>query len=201
MSGIRIAEDVGYAKNNEKNLIQRIDQDGPTSLTVQNLGEAAVVFSAEKHSDDSNIAMSGDTAVAAENTGYTGNDSTLAFTGQALNNTAIVPGTVEIIPTTGSNTVDAYDTDGDGILYTDDDDAEECGTINYHTGALVLAYPTGKAPNTGTISANYNYQTATVADAGQQVMTIPAQSVGERINVYAAGYGAGSKVRVVSVII
>lgn len=187
----------GVALQNEANEIMRISEaSGPITLVVRNLESHTVVVSATKKSDGALKALSEETAVAAENTGYTGNTVTLAFTGQVLNHLPIVPGSVSIEPTVGGNTVDAQDLNGDGKLYTDDVDQDYCGTINYFTGALVLFYPAGKAPNTGAISADYQYSTLIAAD-GIVTLHVPnfTSADDESLIIKAAG-SSNSKVRI-----
>lgn len=171
---------------------------GPVTIVVKNKSETAangLVVSVIKKSDSENVKLAEDTAVAAENTGYTGNASTLDFTGQVLNNLPVVPGTVVVEPTTGGNTVNAKDRDGDGILYTDDVDEDACGTINYFTGALALHYPLGKDPNTGAISADYNYGKLVVA-GGVKSMQIPSLAPTDEVLYVRAASLNGAKVSV-----
>lgn len=119
------------------------------------------------------------TAVAAEATGYTGNGATLAFTGQALNNTPIVPKSVRLTPATSG--VDLID-GGDGKFYTDDTDADEAGTIDYFTGDIILAYPAGKAPD-GAIAGDYSYEDAVLTSGGRKTYSFNSLSPQETIVV------------------
>lgn len=154
----------GAALENAANEILRVqDAQGPLTIIVKHIDSDGdeVALSVSRQSDSAIVALDEDTAVANEDTAYDGNTSTLAFSGESLDNTPIVPGTVVIEPTAGGDTVNATDRDGDGILYTDDNDEDACGTINYFTGALVLDYPTGKAPNTTNIVADYTYSVST----------------------------------------
>jgi hypothetical protein len=154
----------GAALENVANEILRVqDAQGPLTIIVKHIDEDGdqVALSVSRQSDSAIVALDEDTAVSNEDTAYDGDTSTLAFSGESLNNTPIVPGTVVIEPTAGGNSVDATDRDGDGLLYTDDVDEDLCGTIDYFTGALVLDYPTGKAPNTTNITADYTYSLAT----------------------------------------
>lgn len=95
--------------------------------------------------------------ISGESTGYTGDGSDLSFTGQALDKLPVSPGTVVVKPTAGGTSVDARDTYGDGVLWSVEAVPVQCGTINYTTGALALQYPTGKAPATGAITADYRW--------------------------------------------
>lgn len=194
-----VSQGYGTAKINEATTILTISEaKGPVTLAVQHVDEdgGQVVLSAHRKSDDTLVALSEETAVAAENTGYTGNTVTLDFTGQVLNHLPIVPGSVSIEPTVGGATVDAQDLNGDGKLYTDDVDQDYCGTINYFTGALVLFYPAGKAPNTGVISADYQYSIgiAVLGRADLHVLYLsPVEN--ESLIIKAAG-AANSRVRI-----
>jgi hypothetical protein len=155
----------GAALKNEAAEILRItDAKGPITLVCQHVDEDGdeVVLSVSRKSDGALVALAEDTAVSGEDTGYDGNAALLDFTGQSLDELPIVPGSVTIIPTAGGNSVNATDRDGDGKLYTADNDEDECGSIDYFTGALVLHYPAGKAPNTTNILADYTYGVSTV---------------------------------------
>jgi hypothetical protein len=169
---------------------------GPTAVAVHNVGDNPVVVQVRRTSDDTLVALEEDTAVASEDTAYDGDTSTLAFSGENLNSLPIVPGSVEIVPTAGGDSVDAKDTNGDGILFTDDVDADECGTIDYLTGALVLNYPAGKAPNTTNILANYTQGVQVVA-GGKRMLNVQnfSPQTFEGLEVRAAGLGGTSKVR------
>lgn len=158
---------------------------GAIAVMVENEGNVPVNISFAKETALTDpLVTDQDTSVAAEATGYTGNASTLNFSGQSLDHLPITPKTVYVYPTAGGNTVDATDKDGDGKLYTYDVDEDECGSINYATGALVLRYPTGKDPNTGAIRANYDYSVAAVPK-GVRMYRINNVRPGERIRVYA----------------
>lgn len=160
-----VQQGYGAALENEAVTIMKISEaSGPITLAVHHVDEDGdeIVLSASRQSDGSLVALNEDTAVSAEDTGYDGDASELNFTGQALNNVPIVPGSVTVKPTAGGNSVNATDKDGDGKLYTDDDDEDYCGTINYFTGALVLFYPVGKDPAATNITADYTYSEKTV---------------------------------------
>lgn len=172
---------------------------GPTTIAITNVGTNSVVPRVKRESDNVLQALDEETAVADEDTAYDGDASTLAFTGQALNNTPIVPGSVVIEPTAGGNSVDLKDTNGDGILYTDDADADVAGSINYNTGALELNFPVGKDPNTTNILANYQYSAATIANGAKKHYHLSAFPVGqpeEAMVISCAGLGGASKVRI-----
>lgn len=179
-------EIMGAALVNVANLIGTIDGfSGPIAIIVENPGNVAVEVTFAKTDNLANpLATDLDTTTTAENTGYTGNASTLNFTGQALNNLPIKPKTVEVKPTAGGNTVNCKDLNGDGILYTSDSDLDVCGTVNYHTGALVLSYPLGKDPNNGDISCDYKYSVALAAKS-VRLFKLTSVAKGDRINVYA----------------
>jgi hypothetical protein len=149
----------GAALENAAAEILRISETpgGPVTLALHNQGSGTLVPTVSRKSDGAHVALAEETAVADEDTVYNGDTSTLVFTGQALDNVPITPGTVTVKPAAGGQTVNAIDRDGDGKLYTDDNDEDECGSINYFTGALALSYPSGKAPNTGDIDADYSY--------------------------------------------
>ena len=146
-------------KNAAAEILRITDAKGPITLVCKHADEDGdeVVLSCSKKSDGSLVALDTETAVTDEDTTYDGNASTLNFSGASLANTPIVPGSLTVKPTAGGNSVNAVDRDGDGKLYTDDNDEDECGSIDYFTGALVLTYPTGKDPNTTNILADYSY--------------------------------------------
>jgi len=103
-----------------------------------------------------------DTLVTAEETGYTGDGATKAFTGQSLNNVPVVPFTVEVSYLDNEDdTITLYDKYGDGDLYQQGatyTSEAAVGTINYLTGAVVLALATGSVPkNLEKIYARYLY--------------------------------------------
>lgn len=165
----------GAALKNEAAVILNIGEaKGPITLAVHHVDEDGddVVLSVSRKSDGVLVALAEDTAVSDEDTTYDGNASTLDFSGASLGNTPIVPGSLTVKPTAGGNSVNLIDRDGDGNLYTDDNDQDWAGTIDYFTGALVLHFPTGKDPNTTNILADYTYGVATVK-LGQQNFQIP----------------------------
>lgn len=171
---------------------------GPITLSVKHVDEdgGEVVVQVTRKSDGALVALAEDTAVTDEDTGYDGDASTLVFTGQTLNNTPIVPGSVTVKPTAGGNSVNLVDTNGDGILYTDDNDADQAGTINYFTGALSLSFPSGKDPNTTNILADYTYGVG-IAVLGTKNFQIPFFSAAayESLIVKAAA-AVSSRVRI-----
>lgn len=188
----------GAALDNQANEIMQVgDALGPVTLVVVNTGAYPVAIQASKLSDDALVATDDETAVADEDTGYDGDTSTVAFTGQALNNYPITPGSVTITPITGGDTVNAVDSDGDGLLYTDDEDGDLCGSIDYFDGSLVLNYPAGKAPNTGNITADYTYQSGTVAaNGGVKTFRVGSNPPAETIVIKAAAQGGTSQVKI-----
>lgn len=187
----------GVALNNAANEIGKVDASpGPQVLSVHNQGAAALVISVEKVSDGSLVALREDTAVSNEDTGYDGDASTLTFSGQTLNNLPVVPGSVTVEPTAGGNSVNLTDRDGDGRLYTADNDEDFAGTINYFTGALTLAFPSGKDPAATNILCDYTYQDTTVAIAGKRALTIETHLPDEPVRIKAAANAANAEVRV-----
>jgi hypothetical protein len=163
----------------------------PTDTTVPDV----VASFAKKGALASPLTTDQDTAVSGENTGYAGNASDLHFTGQTLNNLPIIPKTVAIIPQAGGHTVNADDLNGDGVLYTRDADLDVCGSIDYHTGALALDYPTGKDPNNGVINANYKYSRV-IKGLGSVSFKINNMQADEVLYVYACAEAAACMVKV-----
>lgn len=180
------------ALHNQAAEVMRISEvSGPVALVVKNESESnTAVVSVEDASDGTLVACDEDTAVSGEDTAYDGDTSTLDFTGEDLNNTPIIPKSVTIKPTAGGNSVNATDRDGDGKLYTADVDEDECGTIDYFTGALVLHYPAGKAPNTTNITADYSYQDAATAILGVKNLRIANNPPSKNLVVKGAASGA-----------
>jgi hypothetical protein len=177
----------GASLGNAVGLIGEIsDVAGPLTLAVENLGDNNVVVQVRKKSDDSVVALSEDTPVSNEDTAYDGDASTLVFTGQALNNTPIVPGTVVIEPTAGGNSVNLTDKDSDGKLYTDDNDLDFAGTVDYFTGALELSFPAGKDPAATNILADYTHQGSPIVPRGKRNLNVLNQPPSQVLKVYAA---------------
>jgi len=191
-----VHDGLGVALENQASEIMRIGAAlGPVTLVANNLGEDnSVVLSCHKVSDGSRVALNSETEVADEDTTYDGDTSTTDFSGAALANTPIVPGSVVVKPTAGGNSVNAKDLNGDGKLYTDDVDQDECGTIDYATGDLVLSYPTGKEPNTTNILADYSYGQE-VKPLGQVSDRLLNNPPSEDYIVKAAGLSGSSRVR------
>jgi len=164
---------MGAALANVAHEIGRIGEAlGPVTLMIENVGDSNICIGITKLSDGTRVALSDDTDVAAENTGYSGNASDKNFSGQFLNGPVagcpIVPGTVVITPVSGGNTRIAYDTDADGNLYATISLVKTLvGTVDYHTGALTLRYPTGSEPNTGVIAADYSYNADALCPLGK----------------------------------
>jgi hypothetical protein len=167
----------GAALENKANEICRIGEAlGPVTLVVDNRGDNEVVLSVSRLSDGALIPLDDDVALTSQaiGTGYTGNTTLLDFTGKAVTHKPIVPGSVTVTPTAGGTSVNSTDKDGDGKLYAYYTGAYHlCGTVDYFTGAIDLHYPTGKAPNTGAITANYSYSSESVK---------PLAKVSKRIN-------------------
>lgn len=190
---IRVSEDVGAAELNSAQLIGRVESKGPAVITVKNQSDTSnVVVSFQRETAGTLVNSDKETDVASEASGYTGDGSTLTFTGQALNNVPIIPGSVTLTPaTSGPVLTDDY---GDGILYTAA--GVEAGSINYFTGALELSYPTGSAPD-GAISAAYTYQDAVLVHGGQRNFEISSFDPDDALEVYAAAdNAAGALVKV-----
>ncbi|MCG8435650.1 MAG: hypothetical protein MJA83_16625, partial [Gammaproteobacteria bacterium] len=112
---------------------QPVESVGPVIILLENQGSGNVVLQAKRRSDNVILASDKDTAVADEDTVYNGDTSTLVFSGQALDNTPIIPGTVVVKPTAGGDSVNLTDRDSDGRLYTVDVDEDFAGTVDYFT--------------------------------------------------------------------
>lgn len=165
----RIFEDQGAGALNQATVVGRVQSTGPLTVLAQNLSEEGnAVLSFSNQRTGLSVLSDKDTAVSAEDTGYDGDTTETSFTGQTLNNLPVVPGSVVVVPTAGGDSVNLYDRDGDGQLYTVDDDEDFAGTVNYFTGALVLNFPVGKEPNTGDIDCNYAAQDAALVPGGIQ---------------------------------
>lgn len=174
----------GAAKKNELVELGRFDSQGPIDVIVRNLsttGDAVVKI--EKKSDSSMLVTNKDTAVTAEGSGYVGNGVTTAFTGQSINNVPVVPGSITVNDAGGSyDLVDG----GDGIMYTDDTDEDVAGTVDYFTGAIVLAYPAGKEPSGGAMTFDYYYQDSVLTKGGQKTFHVNNVQQDEELVVKAA---------------
>jgi hypothetical protein len=189
----------GAALENEAATILKVGEaKGPITLAVHHVDEdgGQVVLSVTRKSDGSLVALEEDTAVTGEDTAYDGDASTLAFSGEALDNVPIVPGSVTVKPTAGGNSVNLTDKDADGKLYTDDNDEDYAGTIDYFTGALVLFFPAGKDPAATNITADYTYSEA-VELLGKKDFHVQYLSPinNEMLTVKAAG-ASNSRVRI-----
>jgi hypothetical protein len=162
---------LGAALENKANEIARIGEAlGPVTLAVANRGDNEVVLSVKRLSDGAHIALDDETAETghAIGTGYTGDTTTRDFTTKALAHVPVVPGTVEVTPTAGGNSVNCSDKDADGLLYAYYTAAWHlCGSIDYFTGLLELHYPVGKAPNTGAITCNFSHVPKTTKPLGK----------------------------------
>lgn len=177
-------ESFGVAKKNELVELGRFESQGPADVILRSMSANGVAVLRVEKNDGTYVATSKDTAVSGEDTSYTGNGSTRAFSSEVLNNLPLIPGTVEI-----KDAASVYDLvdGGDGKFYTDDDDRDEAGTIDYFTGAMTLAYPVGKAPDSGNMLANYSYQDTTVAKGGQRTFHIASIQQDETLVAKAAG--------------
>lgn len=99
-------------------------------------------------------------------------------------------------PTAGGDSVNLIDRDGDGNLYTVDNDEDLGGTIDYFTGALELSFPAGKAPNTTDIDADYSYQDEALVAGGRKNYQISNSLPDESVKVFAAtDQATGAQVR------
>lgn len=199
---VRVFEGQGAAELNKAVQVGRVESIGPATIIVSNLPNADdnvnpnLVVSFENEQTEAQIFADTDTAVADEDTGYDGDTSTLVFTGQSLNNTPIIPKSVTVKPTAGGDSVNLIDRDGDGNLYTVDNDEDLAGTIDYFTGALELSFPAGKAPNTTDIDADYSYQDEALVAGGRKNYQIANSLPDESIKVFAAtDQATGAKVR------
>lgn len=184
---LSIHQNVIPALANEGNEVFRIQGLPPIVVACENLGTAqAVVGCYIAGAAHGALLSSTATQVTAEDTGFDGDTTTPNFSGQTLNNKPIIPRSVTIKPTAGGDTVNLIDRDGDGILYTDDNDEDAAGTVDYFTGALVLAFPTGKAPNTTNILADYKYENAVIAANGQKTFIFSSLNTQQTLVLTAA---------------
>lgn len=184
---VRVFEGQGAAELNKAVQVGRVESVGPVTAVVQNLSDDAnLVVSFDNEQTGAQLFSDQDTAVADEDTAYDGDDSTLVFTGEVLNNTPIVPKSVTVKPPASGSSVNATDRDGDGRLYTADVDEDFCGTIDYFTGALELSYPAGKEPDTGDIDADYTHQGSAMVPKGQRNFLLSNSLPDEHVRVYAA---------------
>ena len=175
---VRVYEGLGAAENGKGAKVPfgvetGMKSIGPASFELHNQGEGNVVLGVMRADQHGGLATDKDTAVADEDTTYDGTGAQLVFTGATTAETPVCPGSVRLVDA-GDVAPDLIDRDGDGILYTDDDDQDAAGTVNYITGALELSYPTGKAPGTGAdaIEANYNYQDALTVPGGKRTFRV-----------------------------
>lgn len=188
---VRIFEDQGAAELNKANQVGRVESIGPVTVVVNNLDDAAnCVVSFDNEQTGEQVLSDRDTPVADEDTAYVGDTSETDFSGEALDNTPILPKSVVVKPTAGGDSVNLTDRDGDGNLYTVDDDEDLAGTIDYFTGALTLSFPAGKEPNTGAIDADYAYQDEPLVPRGRRNYQIGNSLPDEAIRVYAASDAA-----------
>ena len=92
---VRVFEDQGAAELNKAVKIGRVESVGPVTMSVNNLDDDAnLVLSFENEQTGTQIFTDKDTAVAAEDSGYDGDTSEVAFTGQVLNSLPVVPKSV-----------------------------------------------------------------------------------------------------------
>lgn len=189
MSGL-IHKATGAFLAQEATEIARIQGLPPVVVTLDNQSEVDLVVSAhtidQAGTEGRAILSTTATQRTTENTGYSGDTATLAFSGQTLNNLPVIPRSVSILPTAGGDTVDATDRDGDGNLYTSDVDEDLCGTIDYFTGAVTLDYPAGKAPNNGQISATYKSESAVCNQKGRKSFMFTSLAPGDTLVIEGA---------------
>ena len=198
---IRVSEDVGAAKLNNSLKCGRVESVGPIAVVVMNQSDVANAVVSFAH-ERTGVAVYSDkdTAVVAENTGYTGNAVLLNFTGQSLNTPPIVPRSVVVTPATAG--LVAYD-GGDGFMYVDVvvgpvTTKTLAGKINYFTGALVLNYPVGHAPN-GQLNADYHFQDEALIHGGQRNFGIATGLPDDALVIYAAAdHKLGARIKVES---
>ena len=199
MANLTVAHKVAAFPENAPADVWKARGIGPVMVVVNNESDADLGLGAYRI-NRSGVAGRADasvtsTAVADEDTGYDGDTSTTDFTGQALNNTPIIPRSVTIKPTAGGDTVNLID-GGDGKFYTDDNDADEAGTIDYFTGDIVLAFPAGKAPNTGDIDADYSHEDTTVAARGRKTYIFNSLHPEEQLVIVGHADAASAKAQV-----
>jgi len=173
----------GYLKNNAVELM-KVGGLGPViAIAMQDvtepdkLGRADAIVAAWKIDPTTGLAgramqSTTATAITLEATGYVGNGTDRAFSGQVLDHLPIVPRSVTLTPASGTVLQDG----GDGIFYTVDADKQAAGTIDYFTGAMTLAYPVGKAPGVGAINAAYLYEAEVLKPYGRKAYTWPSLS-------------------------
>jgi hypothetical protein len=195
----------GCALVNSSGEIMSVDGPyGPVAIMLQNVetetedtaGDADVVVSIVKNDAATPLVTDLDTAVSAEDSGYVGNAGvTYDFDSgaQVFNNLPVLPRSVVVIPTAGGNSVNATDKNGDGYIYTDDNDEDEVGYVNYHTGFLRLYYPVGKDPNTGKIDLDYTYGVRLKIGA-VRTEKIGSLTEGDKFTVYATSKAMPAKV-------
>lgn len=195
-----VYDGLGAALSQKASEILSLDGiSGPVALVAKNEGTVDAVLSVVRKSDSTRVNLSEDTAVSGEDTAYDGDASTLAFSGQSLNNTPIVPGSVTVKPTAGGNSVNLTDKDADGKLYTDDNDLDLAGSINYFTGALVLNFPSGKDPASTNITADYTHQTKALKPEGIRTFKLGNVLPNDTYSVKAAGNASAALVRITGV--
>lgn len=180
----RVFEGLAGAKYSEGVEGLRIESVGPVTVVATCQGPAGAVIGCSR-ADGTFLATDKDTGVTGEDTTYDGDGSTLEFSGAALAQTPVVPGSL-VLSDAGAVAPDLVDK-GDGKLYTADED-EESGTVDYLTGDLVLAYPAGKAPGTGVdaIEAAYSYQDELLVAGGRRNFSLANVGADETVVVKAA---------------
>ena len=170
----KLYQGLGVALNGVANEIVRVSEaSGPMFVIVNNKGLVNIMPMVIRKSDSARVAFNDEVAVTGDNTpAYTGNAALIDFTtGLLATARFIVPGSLTMVLAvagTGSNARDYY---GDGKLYTVDVDLDECGTINYFTGAVDLHFPAGKVPGAGIITGSYSYFAHPVVPNG--IVTYP----------------------------
>lgn len=184
---VRVFEDQGAAELNKAGQVGRVESIGPVTMVVTNLDDQAnLVVSFDNEQTGAAVYSDKDTEVADEDTAYDGDTSETDFTGESLDNTPVIPKSLVVKPTAGGSSVNLIDRDGDGKLYTDDEDQDLAGTVDYFTGALELSFPVGKEPNTGDIDADYYYQDEALVPKGRKNFQIGNSLPDENIRAFAA---------------
>lgn len=192
MSGPKVFESNGAAKQNQAMRVGLIPSAGPVTVILESetTSTAVAVASFVNQRTSAQVYSDQDTARSAEDTGYDGDGTEKSFSGQALNNLPIVPGSVVIKTATGSTMPNLTDTNADGKLYSPD--AKLCGTVDYFTGALVLdIHSSVTAPGSVQINADYRSQATTLKPGGKLNYKIANVMQDDTVEVKAATDKAG----------
>lgn len=196
--GVRVSESFGCAELNKAIECVRAESVGPFSAVMHNEGSYKAVVSFEKVVAATQVFTDKDTLVTAEDTGLVGTGAQAAFTATLAHNDTssvqpIVPGSVLLASKADATRVLIYDTNKDGILWTDQATPVAVGTINYFTGVFAVTYPAGHLPVGGGgdhIFATYHYQDSPLRPQGKKTFAITNVQQGETIVVKAAAADA-----------